>query len=144
MCGQDFAPLAVAIAIGLLLTAVAALLVHRRFQALKEGSRRLSLLADMNVQVNRNILLNEDIELIFRTILNYLFSVFDNATTGFILILGEDGCLTFAASKGFTESSVDKFHLKLEDSFLRQITGGNIKEARLITRDDFVRIETVF
>ncbi|WP_158558937.1 sensor domain-containing diguanylate cyclase [Rhodoferax lacus] len=142
--GQDFAPLAVAIATGLLLTAAAAFLVHRRFQALKEASRRLSLLAEMNVQVNREILLNEDIELIYRTILNYLFSVFDTATTGSILILGEDGRLTFAASRGFTEEFVGKFQLRLEDSFLYQITKGEIQEARLITRDDFARIETVF
>ena len=36
----------------------------------------MRLLADMNVQVNREILLNENIELIYRTILDYLFSIF--------------------------------------------------------------------
>jgi diguanylate cyclase (GGDEF)-like protein len=95
------------------------------------------------VQVNREILLNEDIELIYRTILNYLFSVFDTATTGSVLILGGDGCLRFAASRGFTEAFVDKFQLRLGDSFLYQITGGEIKETRLITREDFQRVETV-
>jgi diguanylate cyclase (GGDEF)-like protein len=94
--------------------------------------------------VNREILLNEDIELIYRTILNYLFSVFDTATTGSVLILGDDGFLRFAASRGFTEEFVDKFHLRLEDCFLYQITEGVIKDTRLITREDFLRIETVF
>lgn len=118
-------------------------LVRKRFLALKENARRLHLLADMNVRVNREILLNEDIELIYRTILNYLFSVFNTASTGSVLILGDDGCLTFAASRGFTEEFVNNFHLRLEDSFLYQLTGGAIKEARLVTRADFERIETV-
>jgi len=112
--------------------------------ALKESSRRLQLLAEMNVQVNREILLNEDIELIYRTILNYLFTVFDRATTGSVLILGDDGYLTFAASSGFTEEFVNNFHLKLEDCFLYQATGGDIRGTRLIDSEDFRRIETVF
>lgn len=128
----------------LVLLNAGALLVYRNFRALHESSRRLGLLAEMNVRVNREILLNEDIELIYRTILNYLFSVFNTATTGSILILGEDGYLTFAASRGFSESFVGKFHLKLEDCFLYQVTGGAIRDARLITQDDFEGIETVF
>ncbi len=142
--GMGFAPLAALIAIGLVLVNVGLVLLYRRFDALQESSRRLSLLAEMNVQVNREILLNEDIELIYRTILNYLFSVFNAASTGSVLILGEDGCLTFAASRGFTEEFVGKFHLKLKDSFLYQLTGGVIKKARLITREDFSHLETVF
>jgi len=96
------------------------------------------------VQVNREILLNEDIELIYRTILNYLFTVFDRATTGSVLILGDDGYLTFAASSGFTEEFVNNFHLKLEDCFLYQATGGDIRGTRLIDSEDLRRIETVF
>lgn len=142
--GMDMAPWAVAIALCLVLANVGLVLVRRRFLELQENARRLHLLADMNVRVNREILLNEDIELIYRTILNYLFNVFNTASTGSVLILGEDGHLTFAASRGFTEEFVSNFHLKLEDSFLYQVTGGAIKEARLITLDDFKRIETVF
>lgn len=141
--GQDFAVLALAMAAGLLLVNAGLVLLLRRFRTLRESARRLSLLAEMNVQVNRDILLNEDIELIYRTILDYLFSVFNNATTGSILILGEDGYLRFAASRGFTEAFVDAFELKLEDCFLHQLTGGNIQTARLITQADFLRIETV-
>jgi diguanylate cyclase (GGDEF)-like protein len=142
--GADFAPMAAALALALLLLNAGGALVHQRFKALEESSRRLSLLAEMNVQVNREILLNEDIELIYRTILNYLFSVFPSASTGSILILSDDGHLHFAASRGFTEAFVDKFHLKLEDCFLYQVTAGDIQAARLITQDDFRRIETVF
>lgn len=140
----NFAPLAAVIGVGLMLFCAGGVMVYRRLQALEEASRRLGLLAEMNVQVNREILLNEDIELIYRTILNYLFSVFNMATTGSVLILGDDGHLRFAASRGFTEAFVDKFHLKLEDCFLYQVSGGMIKDTRLITRDDFLRIQTVF
>jgi diguanylate cyclase (GGDEF)-like protein len=132
------------IGVGLALFCAGGVLIYFRLQTLEESSRRLGLLAEMNVQVNREILLNEDIELIYRTILNYLFRVFNNATTGSVLILGDDGCLRFAASRGFTEEFVDKFNLKLEDCFLYQITGGMIRETRLITREDFLHIKTVF
>jgi diguanylate cyclase (GGDEF)-like protein len=142
--GMPFVPFAVAVAAGLLLLNLGLFAANRRVLALQESSRRLNLLAEMNVQVNREILLNGDIELIYRTILNYLFRIFDTASTGSVLILGEDGCLTFAASRGFTEEFVGNFHLKLEDSFLYQLTQGDIRKARLITRDDFERIETVF
>ena len=142
--GADFALLATLLVVALLLLNAGVLLAYQCFKAREESSRRLSLLAEMNVQVNREILLNEDIELIYRTILNYLFSVFNNASTGSILILSDDGHLHFEASRGFTEEFVDKFHLQFKDSFLHQITGGNIKEARLITQEDFSRIKTVF
>lgn len=119
-------------------------LLHQRFVASEEDARRLRLLADMNVRVNREILLNEDIELIYRTILDYLFDIFNDATTGSVLILGADGNLTFAASRGFSEEFVRSFRLPLRDTFLYQISGGNIREARLIRASDFQRIETVF
>lgn len=142
--GRAWAPWAGVLLLSLLLLNAGLLAAHRRFMALKESSRRLQLLAEMNVQVNREILLNEDIELIYRTILNYLFTVFDRATTGSVLILGDDGYLTFAASSGFTEEFVNNFHLKLEDCFLYQATGGDIRGTRLIDSEDFRRIETVF
>jgi hypothetical protein len=141
--GQDFAATAATIIGSLIVVNMGGVLVYRYVRQLEESSRRASLLAEMNVKVNREILLNEDIELIYRTILNYLFSVFPSATTGSILILGEDGCLTFVASRGFTEEFVSNFHLKLEDCFLYQLTGGQIEEARLITGQDFKHIETV-
>jgi diguanylate cyclase (GGDEF)-like protein len=142
--GKGFLPFAIAIAVGMLLLNVGLWVAHRRVLALRESSRRLNLLAEMNVQVNREILLNGDIELIYRTILNYLFRIFDTASTGSVLILGEDGYLRFAASRGFTEEFVDNFHLQLEDCFLYQLTHGDIRKARLITREDFEQIETVF
>ncbi len=98
----------------------------------------------MNVQVNREILLNENIELIYRTILDYLFSIFNTVNTGSILILGDDGYLTFAASRGFTEEYVRGFRLKLEDAFLYQETNGHITETRLITSETLARLVTMF
>lgn len=104
----------------------------------------MRLLADMNVRVNRDVLLNENIELIYRTILDYLFSIFNTVNTGSILILGNDGHLTFAASRGFTEAYVRDFRLKLEDAFLYQETGGQITETRLITGETLARLVTMF
>ena len=118
--------------------------LYLRFRRIRESSRRLRLLADMNVQVNREILLNENIELIYRTILDYLFSIFNTVNTGSILILGDDGYLTFAASRGFTEEYVAKFRLKLEDAFLYQETKGHITETRLITSETLARLVTMF
>jgi diguanylate cyclase (GGDEF)-like protein len=142
--GRAWAPWAGVLLLSLVLLNAGLLAAHRRFVALKESSRRLRLLAEMNVQVNREILLNEDIELIYRTILDYLFSVFDRATTGSVLILGADGYLSFAASRGFTDEFVKNFHLKLEDCFLYQVTGGDIRGTRLIDSEDFRRIDIQF
>lgn len=118
--------------------------LYLRFRRIRESSRRMRLLADMNVQVNREILLNENIELIYRTILDYLFSIFNTVNTGSILILGDDGYLTFAASRGFTEEYVRDFRLKLEDAFLYQETKGHITETRLITSETLARLVTMF
>lgn len=118
--------------------------LYLRFRHVRESSRRLRLLADMNVQVNREILLNENIELIYRTILDYLFSIFNTVNTGSILILGDDGYLTFAASRGFAEKYVEGFRLKLEDAFLYQETRGHITETRLITSETLARLVTMF
>jgi diguanylate cyclase (GGDEF)-like protein len=142
--GGAFLPYALSIALGLVIFNAGLLQAYRRGQAEQKSSRRLNLLAEMNVQVNREILLNGDIELIYRTILNYLFRIFDTASTGSVLILGDDGYLRFAASKGFTDEFVSNFKLRLEESFLYQLTQGQIKNARLFTPEDFVHIETVF
>jgi diguanylate cyclase (GGDEF)-like protein len=142
--GTDFLPFALILFASLVLlnAGLAFQYLHRRRS--NESSRRLRLLAEMNVQVNREILLNENIELIYRTILDYLFSIFDTVTTGSILILDDDGYLRFAASRGFTETYVQQFHLKLEDSFLYQDTGGAISETRLITQETIARLVTKF
>lgn len=135
---------------GALLVSILALLTagqiyfRSSFRAHDESSRRLRLLAEMNVEVNREVLLNEDIELIYRTILDYLFRIFDKVTSGSILILGDDGYLSFAASRGFPEDYVKRFRLRLEDSFLYQSTEGQIKETRLFSQGDFARLVTIF
>jgi len=118
--------------------------LYLRFRSIRESSRRMRLLADMNVQVNRDILLNENIEHIYRTILDYLFRIFNTVNTGSVLILGDDGYLTFAASRGFTEDYERHFRLKLEDSFLYQETGGQITETRLITKETLAHLVTKF
>ena len=134
-----------AVLVPILLLLTAGLACFRfSFRAREESSRRLRLLAEMNVQVNREVLLNEDIELIYRTILDYLFRIFDKVTSGSILILDDDGYLNFAASRGFSEGYVKRFRLKLEDSFIYQDTKGEIKETRLFTQDDFSRLVVLY
>lgn len=130
--------------VSVLLLNAGLVLLYQHLKAQKESSRRQSLLAEMNVQVNREILLNEDIELIYRTILNYLFRIFNKASGGSVQVLEDNGYFSIAACRGFTEEFVGKFHLRLEDSFLYQATGGNIKDTRLFTSKDFQRIQTVF
>lgn len=142
--GSAFPPVGAAIITGLLLLNAGYLFQGFHLRQSQEASRRLRLLAEMNVQVNREILLNEDIELIYRTILDYLFRIFNTVTTGSILILHEDGYLRFAASRGFTEEYVQNFNLKLEDAFLYQDTGGAIAETRLITGETIARLITKF
>lgn len=142
--GHGWAPLAGLVVASLLLLNFGMLLVHRRFLAFQESSRRLRLLAEMNVRVNREILLNEDIELIYRTILDYLFQIFNKASGGSVQILEDNGYFSIAACRGFTEEFVKKFHLRLEDSFLYQSSGGNIKDTRLFSSKDFQQIETIF
>lgn len=142
--GRDFARLTVILVICLICINAGLALQYVHFRRTREEARRLNLLAELNVQVNREILLNEDIELIYRTILDYLFRIFDTVTTGSILILGDDGYLRFASSKGFTEDYVRKFELKLEDSFLYQDTCGVITETRLITQETIARLITRF
>jgi len=136
-------PLAIEVAllVGLLCGVLTFLVL--RLRDVNESSRKLGLIAAMNVQVNRDILLNEDLGLIYANILGYLFRIFNEATTGSILKLGDDGHLTFVASKGFSDEFVGKFRLRLEDSFLYQVTQGNFKEARLITASDFEDVATV-
>lgn len=105
-------------------------------QAISIGSRRArrhALLVDMNLAINRAILLNEEIDLIYGTILDYVFMIFPHVNYGSVLVLGEDGYLTFASSRGFTEEYCRGFRLKLEDSFIYQETGGQISRARLIS-----------
>lgn len=142
--GLNSLALAVVLVLVLMLLTTGLLCFRANFRALGESSRRLKLLAEMNVQVNRDVLLNEDIELIYRTILDYLFSIFDKVTSGSILILNDDGYLDFAASRGFPEEYVKRFHLKLEDSFLYQATKGQIRETLLFTQDDFSQLVILF
>ncbi len=143
--GRIDPPVLAAALIPILLLLTASLACFRfSFRAREESSRRLRLLAEMNVEVNREILLNEDIELIYRTILDYLFRIFDKVTSGSILILSDDGHLNFAASRGFPEDYVKRFRLKLEDSFIYQDTQGQIKETRLFTQSDFSRLVILF
>ena len=142
--GTRTAFLLAALSIALLIASACLWRLVRSLVTLQASSRKLSLIADMSVEVNQGILLNEDIELIYSTILKYLFSIFNNATTGSVLILGEDGYLRFAASRGFTDEFVRNFHLKLEDSFLYQVTNGAIQQTRLINNEDLRRIRTVF
>ena len=125
--------------VNLLLVLVILATQYLHLKSEQEEMRRIRLLADMNVQVNREILLNENIELIYRTILDYLFSIFNTVNTGSVLVLGEDRCLTFAASRGFTEEFVTNFRLPLEDSFLYQETNGDIRDVRLIDSDHLAK-----
>jgi diguanylate cyclase (GGDEF)-like protein len=111
-----------------LLSAAAAVSAERR------TVRRLRLLSQMHVEVNRAISSNEDIGAIYQKILDYLFRVFDKVRFGSVLVLDESGYLSFAAYRGFSEDYAKDFRLALEDSFIYQESGGDIRSARLISK----------
>ncbi len=117
---------------GLLLLALSAVDIARI-------SRRLSLLADMSVEINRALLLNEDMEYIYDTILEYLFRIFPHVGQGTVLVLDENNELSCAASRGYSAAYAAAFKLPLERSFLFVESGGNIDGARLISRKTLER-----
>ena len=127
-------PEMVSLAVFLLFLIGGLFLFSAALRASQKIARRLSLLAEMSLQTNRAILLNEDIGLIYETILNYLFRIFDNVKYGSVLVLGDDGYLTFASSRGFSEEFVSSFKLRVEDSFIYRDSNGKIDRARLISR----------
>lgn len=103
-------------------------------RSLSRAHARLEMLSRMNVEVNRALLLNEDIASIYQTILDYLFGIFVHANQGSILVLDEEGFLTIASSRGFSDDFVRSFRLPLEESFLYRECGGAIAGARLISK----------
>ena len=107
-------------------------------------SRRYGLMVDMNLQINRAILIDEDIDRIYDTVLDYVFMIFPNAKFGSVLTLDDKGYLTFAASKGYTGKYVRNFYLKLEESFLFQESRGAIERALLIRKKTLTRLHTRF
>jgi diguanylate cyclase (GGDEF)-like protein len=132
-------PEAVSLVLFLLFLVAGLALFATALRASQKISRRLSLLAEMSLQTNRAILLNEDIGRIYETILDYLFRIFDNVAYGSVLVLGDDGYLTFASSRGFSEDFASSFRLRLEDSFIYRDTNGSIEGARLISRKTLER-----
>lgn len=113
---------------------VGATVLAGEVRAARKLGRRLSLLSEMSIEINRAILLNEDLELIYSTILDYLFRIFENVKYGSVLVLDDAGYLTFAAGRGFSPEYMANFRLKLEQSFLYQEAGGDITSARLISK----------
>lgn len=107
-------------------------------------SRRYGLLVDMNLQINRAILIDEDLDTIYDTVLDYVFKIFPQATYGSVLKLDQEGYLSFAASKGYTGEYIKNFHLKLEESFIFQESKGDIVHAHLIRKKTLDRMHTRF
>jgi len=119
------------------------LIVSALIVGLRKASR-YGLLVDMNIRINRAILLEENIDSIYDTILDYVFKIFPHVTYGSVLALGDDGYLTFAAAKGYDDAYVRGFRLKLEESFIFQDSGGKIDGARLISDKTLYRLHVRF
>lgn len=105
---------------------------------------RLRLLSQLHVEVNRAISSNEDIDVIYEKILDYLFRMFDKVRFGSVLVLDDSGFLSFAAYRGFSPDYVKDFRLALEDSFIYRESGGNILSAKLISRHTLSGLFTRF
>lgn len=95
--------------------------------------RRMRLVSEMNIKINRAILLNEDMDLIFDLVLDHIFQIFRNVRFGSILVVDDQGWLSFTAHRGFDAEYVRNFHLKLEDCFLYHQTEGKLDRTCLIS-----------
>ncbi len=120
------------------------ILLASGFMVGNRKAKRFSLLVDLNLDINRAILLEEDVVRIYDTVLDYVFRIFPQAKFGSVLTLGEDGYLTFAAAKGYQGDYTRNFRLKLEDSFIFQESGGNVTGARLISDKTLFRLHVRF
>jgi len=96
-------------------------------------ARRNRLLGELSVEVYQAILLKQDEETVFSTILDYAFRIVENAHTGSVLGLNEEGSLVIVASRGFDEAYVRQFEIRLEDSWQYRETGGSFTDAILAT-----------
>jgi diguanylate cyclase (GGDEF)-like protein len=105
-------------------------IVHRRSE---RATRRYRLLGEVSAEVNRAVLLNEDEEKIFLTILDYALRILDYVNLGTVLKFDDSGSLVIAASRGFDEAYVRKFRVKLEDTWQYRQTGGQITDALIVT-----------
>lgn len=107
-------------------------LVARAHHGADRRARKNGLLGELASEVNRAILLNEDDEKIFSTVLDYAFSILEKVNLGSVLAFDEAGQVVIVASHGFSEDFVRGFRLRLEDTFQYRQSGGKISEAMII------------
>ena len=104
--------------------------LHRRST---RTTRRFRLLGEVAAEVNRAVLLNEDEDKIFSTILDYAFRILDQANHGSVLTFNEEGYLVVAASRGFAQEYTRAFRIRFEDSWQFRQTQGNLTDALIVT-----------
>jgi diguanylate cyclase (GGDEF)-like protein len=118
---------------------VATIALVIRVLTLQKANRRLRLLGEVSAEVNRAILLNEEGDRIFSTILDYALRILDGAKLGSVLALDEMGFLTIVAGQGFTDDYRDGFRIRLEDTWQYRQTGGRVHEPVIITPETILR-----
>lgn len=96
-------------------------------------THKYRLLGELSAEVNRAVLLNQDEETIFLTILDYALRILDHAKLGTVLRFNDEGKLVIAASRGFDPDYVRGFQIRLEDTWQYRQTGGQITDAVIIT-----------
>lgn len=98
-------------------------------------ARKKRLLGEFASEINRAILLNEDEDKVFSTVLDYAFRIVDNVELGSILAFSEPGVLGIKASQGFSDDFIRDFRLPLEDSYQYRQSGGKIFEGVIISEE---------
>lgn len=128
----DTLPLSEAMAALCLTLTLEGALVARAHHGADRRARKNRLLGELASEVNRAILLNEDDQKIFSTVLDYAFRILEKVNLGSVLAFDESGELVIVASHGFSEDFVRSFRLRLEDTFQFRQSGGKISEAMII------------
>lgn len=95
-------------------------------------SNQTNLFAELGVEVTQAILMDEDIQTVFLTVLDYVIQIIGNAKSGSIQAITKDGKVKIVASRGFDEKYCKAFSIPLEYAFWYRQSNGKTKEPLII------------
>lgn len=94
--------------------------------------RNLLKLRESALEINEILVNNSDTVVMYTAILDKALEIIEGANYGSILILKDDGFVYPAAYRGFEESSMLDFKLKLEDTFVYKTSNDGFKITTII------------
>ncbi|MFT5873674.1 MAG: PAS domain S-box-containing protein, partial [Clostridium sp.] len=108
----------------------------------KMFEKKISKLLYLNramLEVSQSIIEINDINELFKLILEKAIGVIENAKFGSVLILDENRILKIVASKGYDIDAANNFRIPLQHSYQWLKTGGNIEKTIIINDIDEVK-----